>query len=32
MINGDGDGKEDGEILGLYDKWYQGEKAPDRQK
>jgi hypothetical protein len=32
MINGDGDGEEDGEILFLYGKGYKEEKARDRQK
>jgi hypothetical protein len=32
MINGDGDGEEDGKILVVNDKRYKEEKARDRQK
>jgi hypothetical protein len=32
MINGDGDGEEDGYILVVNDKRYKEEKARDRQK
>ena len=32
MINGDGDGEEDGKILVVNDKRYKEERPRDRQK